>query len=274
MLLARSSYYYRSRRKDDVALRMKLKELATVRVRFGYRRLHVLLRREGWVVNHKKVYRLYTEEGLTVRRKRRRKAASRARVPLEPARRENEQWSMDFVSDRLESGRLLRILSVIDNFSRECLVLEADRSLTGRRVALELDRVARSRGYPASIRVDNGSEFYSKAMDRWAYWHGVKLEFIRPGKPVENGYVESFHGRLRDECLNVHLFFSIEDAREKIRAWQQDYNTVRPHGSLNDMTPREYSAAHAAFGKAKCIPRGDDAELLPVATGDLDGAFP
>jgi len=245
-----------------------------VRVRFGYRRLCVLLRREGWVVNHKKVYRLYTEEGLTVRQKRRRKAASRARVPLEAARRENEQWSMDFVSDRLESGRLVRILSVIDNFSRECLVLEADMSLTGQRVAQELDRVARSRGYPASIRVDNGSEFYSKAMDRWAYLHGVKLEFIRPGKPVENGYVESFHGRLRDECLNVHLFFSIEDAREKIEAWKQDYNMVRPHGSLNDMTPREYSAAHGTRGHTKCALRSDEAELLPVATEELEAAFP
>lgn len=224
---------------------MRLKELAAARVRFGYRRLHVMLRREGWVVNHKKVRRIYCEEQLTVRTKKRRKFASGTRVPLTAASQPNEQWSMDFVADRLEDGRLLRILSVVDNFSRECLVLEADVSLTGQRVSRVLDTVARQHGYPSSIRVDNGSEFYSKAMDRWAYWHRVKLEFIRPGKPIENGYVESFHGRLRDECLNVHLFFGVVDAREKLEAWRQDYNLVRPHSSLEHLTPREFIAAHA-----------------------------
>jgi putative transposase len=223
---------------------MRLKDLAATRVRFGYRRLHVLLRREGWGVNHKKVYRIYREEDLTVRRQKRKKFASKRRVPLREAVAPNDQWSMDFVSDRLEDGRLLRVLSVVDHFTRECLLLEADTSLTGTRVARVLDRIARQRGYPDSIRVDNGSEFYSRAMDRWAHWHGVKLEFIRPGKPIENGYIESFHGRLRDECLNVHLFFSLGDAREKLERWRQDYNSVRPHGSLDDQTPAEFRAAH------------------------------
>jgi len=244
MGLGRSTFYYQSRRDKDEALRIRLKELAGVRVRFGYRRLTVMLRREGWLVNHKKVYRIYKDEGLIVRTKKRKKFASKARVPLGTARGANEQWSMDFVSDRMEDGRLLRVLSVVDNFSRECLLLKADTSLTGQRVAKTLDEVARRRGYPQSIRVDNGSEFYSKAMDKWAYWHRVKLEFIRPGKPVENGYIESFHGRLRDECLNVHLFFSIEDAREKLELWRLDYNTVRPHGSLNGLTPEQYLEAH------------------------------
>lgn len=240
LLLNRTTYYYRGRRQDNLALRMRVKELAAARIRFGYRRLHVLLRREGWMVNHKRVYRIYCEEGLVVRTKKRKKIASRARAPLKMVQGVNQQWSMDFVSDRLEDGRMFRVLAVVDNFSRECLSLEADTSLTGRRVAACLERVARSRGYPESIRVDNGTEFYSKAMDHWAYLHKVSLEFIRPGKPVENSYVESFNGRLRDECLNVHLFFGIEDARRKLEAWREDYNTVRPHGSLNNLPPFEY----------------------------------
>jgi putative transposase len=226
---------------------MRLRELATVRVRFGYRRLHVLLQREGWVVNHKRVYRIYGEENLMVRTKKRRKIASQARTPQGPAQHINEQWSMDFVHDRLEDGRSLRVLTVVDNFSRECLALEADRSLSGARVAATLDRVAWGRGSPKSIRVDNGTEFYSQAMDRWAYRHGVELAFIRPGKPTENGYIESFNGRLRDECLNVHLFFGLEDARQKLEAWRIDYNTTRPHRSLGQMTPTEYVAARSGL---------------------------
>lgn len=245
--LNRSSYYYRSHRRDDRALRMRMRELATVRVRFGYRRLHVLLQREGWAVNHKRVYRIYGEENLMVRTKKRKKIASRARTPQGQAQRPNQQWSMDFVHDRMEDGRCLRVLTVVDNFSRECLALEADRALSGERVAATLDRVARGRGYPKSIRVDNGTEFYSQAMDRWAYRHGVELAFIRPGKPTENGYIESFNGRLRDECLNVHLFFGLEDARQKLEAWRMDYNTTRPHRSLGQMTPTEYVAARSGL---------------------------
>lgn len=261
--LERSSYYYVSCRGDDAALRMRLKELATIRVRFGYRRLHTLLRRQGWRVNHKKVYRIYTEESLVVRTKRRRKMASRARVPLSTASRPNEQWSMDFIMDRLEDGRLFRVLSVVDNFSRQCVVLEADRSLSGEKVASCLDRTARICGYPRSIRVDNGTEFYSKAMDQWAYRHGVQLEFIRPGKPMENGYIESFHGRLRDECLNVQLFYTIGDARKKLDAWREDYNQVRPHGSLGKQAPEEFLESWAA---AKAPSDGSREESKEVRT--------
>jgi len=234
-----SSYYYKHRRRSDAALRMRLKELAAVRVRFGYRRLYVLLRREGWVVNHKKLYRLYTEEGLTVRTKKRKKFASRTRTPLKRVLKTNEQWSMDFVHDRMEDGRSLRVLCVVDNFNRECLALKAARTFRGQDVAACLESIAGRRGYPKSIRVDNGTEFYSKAMDQWAYLRGVQLEFIRPGKPVENAYIESFNSRLRDECLNVHLFFGIEDAQMKLDTWKEDYNYVRPHGSLGNQTPEE-----------------------------------
>jgi putative transposase len=221
-------------------LRLHIKELAAKRVRFGYRRIHVLLRREGWQVNHKKVYRIYREEDLAVRTKPRKKLANRPRVPLEQASEPNEQWSMDFVMDRTEEGRHFRVLTVVDNFSRECLALYADRSITGEKVSACLNRVARKRGYPKSIRVDNGTEFYSRAMDAWSYVHKVALEFIRPGKPVENGYIESFNGKLRDECLNVELFFRMEDARSKLEAWRIDYNKLRPHKSLDNKTPEEY----------------------------------
>lgn len=258
--LQRSSYYYRPHRADDRALRLRMKELAAVRVRFGYRRLHVLLQREGWCVNHKRVYRLYGEENLAVRTKKRKKIASVGRTPQGPAQRLNEQWSMDFVQDRTEDGRSLRVLTVVDNFSRECLALEADRSLNGERVAATLEQVARQRGYPQSIRVDNGTEFYSKAMDQWAYRRGVQLAFIRPGKPAENGYIESFNGRLRDECLNVHLFFRLEDARQKLEAWRMDYNTNRPHRSLGQMTPTEYVATRSEL-------RSPTAPSAPSARG-------
>ena len=220
---------------------MRLRELAAVRVRFGYRRLHVLLQREGWAVNHKRVYRIYGEENLMVRTKKHRKIASQARTPQGQAQLLNEQWSMDFVHDRMEEGRALRVLTVVDNFSRECLALEADRALSGDRVAATLDRVAQGRGYPESIRVDNGTEFYSQAMDRWAYRHGVELAFIRPGRPSENGYIESFNGRLRDELLNEALFASLADARAALHEWMEDYNTVRPHSAIGNVPPAHYA---------------------------------
>ncbi len=201
----------------------------------------MLLRRDGWRVNHKKVYRIYRGKNLAVRTKPGKKLASRQRVPLECATTPNQQWSMDFVMDRTEKGLPFRILTVIDNFTRgECLVCHADRSITDECVSQVLNRVAQTRGYPESIRVDNGSEFYSRAVDSWAYVHNVSLEFIRPGKPVENGYIESFNGRPRDECLNTELFFGLRDARQKLSRWMDDYNTIRPHQSLDNMTPREY----------------------------------
>jgi putative transposase len=238
---SRTSHRYKSVRTDDPVLRGRIRELAAARPRFGYRRIGVLLRREGWRVNAKRVYRIYREEGLEVRTKRRRKRVSHVRLVLPPARGPNERWSMDFVTDRLESGRQFRVLTVVDHFSRECPLLEAGVSMTGRTVARALERLSFTRPLPGVITVDNGSEFYSRVMDSWAYRRGVQLEFIRPGKPVENAFIESFNGRLRDECLNANLFFSIDDARRKLEAWRLDYNTHRPHSSLGDRTPTEFA---------------------------------
>jgi len=254
--IPRSSLRYQSHRDRQEALRMRLREVAASRVRFGYRRLTVLLKREGWRVNAKRIYRLYTEEGLTVRTTRRKKAASRHRVPPGLATAPNRRWSMDFVSDRLVDGRWFRVLTVLDQFTRECLLLLADRSVSGEKVAAALERVLSQRGGPRSITVDNGSEFASRAMDAWAARHGIHLDFIRPGKPVENGYIESFNGRLRDECLNVNLFFSLEDAWEKLEAWRQDYNLARPHSALGDEAP-------AAFARAWSTSAPSDTGLPP-----------
>lgn len=238
----RSTFYYASHRQDDRALRMRLRDLAAARPRFGYRRLYVLLRREGWQVNHKRIYRLYGEEGLSVRTKYRRKRASHCRVtpvmPFAP----NQRWSMDFVADTLDDGRRFRALTVVDLFTRECLVIEADFSLPGRRVTSVLDRISMVRSLPKIITVDNGSEFISKEMDSWAYRRGVQLDFIRPGRPVENAHIESFNGRLRDECLNAELFLTLEDARQKLAEWKSDYNKSRPHSSLGDLSPVEFAA--------------------------------
>ena len=230
---------YQSIRDHQDALRQRLRELAAVRVRFGYRRLTVLLKREGWRVNAKRIYRLYGDEGLAVRTKPRKKLASRARVPLPAPTRPNERWSMDFVSARTADGRWFRTLTVLDLFTRESLALVADRSLTGVKVAAALTPIVGHRGAPVAITVDNGGEFVSRAMDAWAYAHDVRLEFIRPGKPVENAFIESFNGRLRDECLNAHVFDSTVDAQRVLDAWRHDYNHVRPRSALQDRTPVE-----------------------------------
>ena len=195
-------------------------------------------------MNHKRVYRIYREEGLAVRTKKLRKRPSHLRLVMPPAEGSNERWSMDFVVDRLESGRQFRVLTVVDHLSRECPLLETGVSMTGKSVARALERLSFHHQLPKVITVDNGTEFFSKAMDSWAYRRGVQLEFIRPGKPVENAFIESFNGRLRDECLNANLFFSIEDARRKLEAWRVDYNTVRPHSSLGDRSPSELLEAH------------------------------
>lgn len=242
MRFGRSSLRYVERKDRQEGLRIRLRELAAARVRFGYRRLTVLLKREGWAVNAKRIYRLYTDEGLTVRSQKRRKAERRQRKPLTAARRPNERWSMDFVHDRLVDGRWLRILTVIDQFTRECLLLWAEASLTGEKVAGCLEPVALARGAPESITVDNGSEFASRALDLWAYRRGVHLQFIRPGKPVENGFIESFNGRLRDECLNAHVFTSLAEVRACLALWRLDYNRVRPHSALGDRAPEEFAA--------------------------------
>lgn len=241
---ARSSQRYASHR-DDTALVKRLKVLAAERPRWGYRTLHTLLCREGQHINLKRVYRVYRAEGLTVRRRRRRKVAV-VRVPMPAPKRLNELWTMDFVSDALATGRRYRILAVLDTLSRECLALEVDTSLPAARVTRVLDQVAIERGYPERIRVDNGSEFAGQTMDQWASARGVKLEFIQPGKPIQNAFIESFNGRLRDECLNSHWFPAIADARVEIAAFRLDYNEVRPHGSLGRRTPSEYAAALGA----------------------------
>ena len=240
--LSRSSCRYQAKPTNDTEIRSRLRQLAEQRRKFGAPRLHVLLRREGFLINHKRTERLYREEGLSLRLKRRRKRSSHLRVVLAAPERINQHWSMDFVSDSLCNGRRFRILTVVDDLSKECPVLEADHSLTGQRVTRVLDRVSLTRGLPDVITVDNGPEFISKAVDAWAYANGVKLHFIQPGKPTQNAYIESFNGKFRDECLNEHVFTSLHDAQQKIEAWRQDYNVNRPHRSLNQQTPEEFTA--------------------------------
>jgi len=239
---SRSTCRYRSIADDRAALRIRLRDLAGARVKYGYRRLHLLLQREGWKVNHKLVYRLYTEEFLGIRRRGPRRHRSRRTREKRPAASSlNENWSMDFMADQLFSGRRFRLLTLVDNFSRESLAIEAGQRLTGDDVVRVLERVSAERGCPRSIRVDNGPEFISKSLDLWAYWNGVTLDFSRPGKPTDNAFIESFNGTVREECLNQHWFLSLEDAQEKLEAWRRDYNEERPHSSLKNQTPLEYS---------------------------------
>lgn len=231
---------YQSQRVVAAELVEDLRQVAMERPRFGYRRLHVMLRRKGWTVNPKLVLRLVRENGWLVRRRQRKKLAAVPRVPAPQPTRPNEAWAMDFVFDGTAGGRTFRTLNVIDRFTRECLVIEVDTSITGQRVVAVLALLVARRGRPQNIRIDNGPEFISKALDAWAFANGVALHFIRPAKPTENGHIESFNGRLRDECLNANWFVDITDAREKIELWRRDYNEVRPHSSLGYLTPMEY----------------------------------
>ena len=237
---ARSSQRYASRRASDTALRERLHTLALLRPRWGYRRLYRLLRREGMTVNRKRVQRVYREAGLSVRRRARKRVAVE-RVPRSMPIAVNIRWSMDFVSDALADGRKFRALSIVDDFSRECPVIAVDRSLPGERVVRELEQVARVRDYPDVIVCDNGPEFRGEALDRWAHAHGVTLQFIEPGKPVQNCFIESFNGRLRDECLNESWFVSLLDAQQTIEAYRVDYNDTRPHSGLAGCTPNEFA---------------------------------
>jgi putative transposase len=219
-----------------------MRELATARPRFGYERIHILLIREGWRVGRNRVHRLYKLEGLQVRmRVRRRKRISLHRGPVPVATRRGEYWAMDFVHDQLLSGRKFRVLTVIDKWHRECVALQADFALTGHSVVEALEAIALNQELPYAITVDHGTEFTSRALDEWCYQRGVKLDFIRPGKPTENCFIESFNGRLRDECLNVNEFVSLEHARATLKTWREDYNHTRPHGSLGRLTPSEYA---------------------------------
>jgi putative transposase len=238
-----STLQYKSRMGKQEPLRRRLREIAATHVRYGYRRLTVLLKREGWKVNAKRVYRLYDEENLKVRSVERKKIARRQRVPQRQAVQPNDCWSADFVSDKLTDGRAFRILTVIDQFTRECVWLETDRSMNGPKVVTALTQAIAERGAaPRSITLDNGSEFVGRAMEAWAIENGVQLCFIRPGRPVENGFIESFNGRLRDECLSVEWFSSLGKAREKLAAWRDHYNHRRPHSALDDRTPASFAA--------------------------------
>jgi putative transposase len=241
--LMRSVYYYHSDRDPQLALRNRIHELAAARVRFGYRRILMLLNREGWKVGKKRVYRLYREEGLVLRRKRPwRHVSSEHRQARTPAQRPNDVWSMDFVADQLADGRKIRALTVLDLYTRECLEIAVGYRLRSEHVVAVLKHLHRERGLPKRIDCDNGSEFISGQMDLWAYSHGVKLDFSRRGKPTDNAMIESFNGRLREECLNTHWFESLEDAQRKIDQWRWDYNEHRPHRSLKGLTPREYAS--------------------------------
>lgn len=237
---ARASQRYRSRRPQRTELRARLLTLATLRPRWGYRRLHVLLRREGWLVNRKLVQRLYREEGLVVRRRKRKRVAV-PRTPVPAPTRVNERWSMDFVSDALGNGRKIRALTLVDDFTRECPVIEVDFSLPGERVVRVLDRLARTRGLPTSIRCDHGPEFAGQVLDQWAHANGVVIDCIDPGQPTQNAFAESFNGRLRDECLNESWCVSLADAQATIEAWRVDYMDARPHSGLADRTPTEFA---------------------------------
>ena len=242
MLMSRSVYRYRSRQDSQEPLRKRLRELAAARPRFGYLRLHILLLREGWRVNKKRIYRLYTEEKLQVRvKKRKRRNVSASRVPPQMPTQPNEHWSMDFMADTLAGGKRYRVLTLVDLYTRECLVLEANFSLRAPDVVQALSALKKQGRCPKTITVDNGSEFSSKELDTWAYINGVKLDFIRPGKPVENAYIESFNGRVRDECLNANLSFSLAEARKVLSRWKTDYNWVRPHGSHGGLSPGEFA---------------------------------
>jgi len=239
--VARSTITYRSRRPTQEPLRRRIKELAQTRVSYGYKRLHVLLRREGWQVNHKRVYRLYGEEGLALKRrrpKRRKSAATRAARPTTAAA--NERWAMDFVHDTLIGGGAIRILGTVDAHTRECVALVARHAFRGEDVARALSDAGNERGLPGVIQVDNGTEFTSRALDHWAYWNHVTLDFSRPGKPTDNAVIESFNASLRRECLSQHWFIDLDDAQRVLDAWREDYNNHRPHSSLGNQPPSHF----------------------------------
>jgi putative transposase len=246
LTLGRSSYRYHSVADEQAALRIRLKDLAQARVSYGYRRLHVLLQREGWAVNHKRVYRLYQQEGLMLRTKKpKRHVSCQRRMERPVATGADESWSMDFMSDELFDGRRIRLLTIVDNFTRESLAIEVGASVGGQRVVEVLSRLGQERRRPKTIRVDNGPEFTSKRLDQWAYRNGVELDFSRPGKPTDNAFIEAFNGRFRQECLNENWFLSLEDAREKVDSWRREYNKERPHGSLGNLSPEEFAALSA-----------------------------
>jgi putative transposase len=257
--LDRSTLRYQRKRTDDTAVRQRLRDLATERRRFGYRRLGWMLAREGHAMNHKKLYRLYREEQLMVRRRRGRKRALGTRAPMTMPDAINQRWSLDFVADALSDGRRFRILCIVDDFSRECLATVVDTSLGGVRVVRELERLATERALPQIVVSDNGTELTSGAVLRWATGR-LRWHYIEPGKPVQNAFVESFNSKLRDECLNEHVFLTLAEARKTIEAWRLDYNHCRPHSSLGALTPTEFAALKGQ-------------ETLPPQEGEITGGL-
>lgn len=267
----RGSWRYRPRERDDVGLRTRLRELAGERPRFGYRRLWVFLRRERtqkgeprWLVNPKRVYRLYREEGLAMRRRKRKRFRAEARVPLDLPKTANAVWTMDYTHDELASGRKFRTLNLMDGYTREALAIEVDTSLPGLRVVRVLERLRERRGTPTAIQLDNGTEFTSRVVDQWAYQRGVALHFIERGKPTQNALIESFNGKFRDECLNQNWFLDLREAQDRIEAWRVDYNTVRPHSSLGYRTPAEFAHRAAALRSSRSGGTPSAPRLRPV----------
>jgi putative transposase len=232
----------------DAPIRKRIEEIASVRIRYGYRRIHILLQREGWHVNVKRVYRLYCLAGLNLRTKRpKRRRMAAHRVVRPDVVETNDCWTMDFVSDALFDGRRFRALTIIDQFTRACLAIHAAQSIKGDEVVGIMNRLVTLHGTPKRVQTDNGSEFISKALDKWAYEHSVTMDFSRPGKPTDNPFIESFNGSFRDECLNIHWFLSLEDAREKIELWREEYNHFRPHSALGNLPPRRFAEQVAGF---------------------------
>lgn len=237
----RSSYYYKSRRDRQEFLRMRIKEISESRVHYGYRRIHILLQREGWKINHKRVLRLYREEGLQMKKKKpKRRVSAKVRESEIPLKSFSDCWSMDFVSDQLYTGQKLRLLTIVDNYTRFCPAIGIGLTYKATKVIDTLEQAKKQFGTPRRIKVDNGPEFISKELDLWAYTNKVTLDFSRPGKPTDNAFIESFNGKFRQECLNANWFLSLTDARSKIQKWKDEYNEFRPHSGINNLTPKEY----------------------------------
>ena len=264
--LNRSTYRYKTRKKEEVKLKIKIQNLVQLWPSYGYRRLHALLKKEGIKTNHKKIYRLYKELNLQLRRKKKKISYQRPKNTKKSAEKPNQTWSMDFLSDSISTGRRIRILSVIDAYSRECLALEVDTSLSGERVCRVLEKICKEKGYPETIITDNGPEFRSKQFSKWLNHNKINWHPIEPGKPYQNGYIESFNGKFREECLNRHWFKNLKEARKLIEEWRKTYNEIRPHSSLNYMSPKEFlleycedflatpSSPHKGYGRINIHP--------------------
>lgn len=239
----RSVYYYSSRKDQQAVLRQKIRDIAHSRVHYGYRRIHTALQREGWFINHKRVYRLYREESLQMRQKKpKRRVQAKARQETVEIKAKNDCWSMDFVADQLFTGEKLRTLTILDIFTRQSPLIGVGFCYKSIDVVRSLEEATKAYGKPKVIRIDHGPEFIAKELDLWAYSHDVILDFTRPGKPTDNAYIESFNSRFRQECLNQHWFLSLEDARVKIETWRREYNSQRPHSSLGNLTPEEFAS--------------------------------